>query len=91
MSERERGELVMIVTPDGDEPGRLYAIPERLIPFLEALRDGAGVFGSSTEGVIEFLLSERIAALSGTPLLSQDLVDEKRRALRTRGQGAALW
>jgi len=85
----DRGELVMIRTSDGEEPARLYAVPLRLVPFLEALRDGPGVYGGSTDSVITYLLQERIADLHGSPLLPADLVEKKRRELR--GGAAALW
>lgn len=86
----ERGELVMIRTADGEEPGRLVAVPVRLIPFLETLAE-CGAFGPGIETVIASIISQHVDRYLGTPLLPADVLEEKRRALRTRGQGAALW
>ncbi len=67
-----------IEQPEGPEAARLFLVPERLIPFLEALRDGPGVYGQTTSHVIESLLINRIEKLWGTPLMPNDLVEEKK-------------
>lgn len=86
----ERGELVMIRTADGEEPGRLIAVPLRLIPYLETLAE-CGAFGPGIETVVASMITNQLERYAGTPMLDTDILEEKRRELKTRGQGAALW
>lgn len=86
----DRGELVMIRTAEGDEePARLYAVPLRLVPYLETLAD-SGVFSDGVEGVLQSLIARGIERYAGTPMLDGETLERKRRELRAR-KGAALW
>lgn len=86
----ERGDVITMPAHDGEEQGRLLAIPERLMPFLETLAD-TGAFGrrGDVEAVISTMISNQLERYVGTPLMPADVLEEKRRA-RRRG-GPALW
>lgn len=89
MTDRKRGDVVSMPAAEGDEPGRLVAVPERLMPYLETLAE-TGAFGRGVEAVIATMISNQLERYVGTPLLPNDVLEEKRRAARSR-RGAALW